>query len=204
MACGAGLLPCAAAAQAGLPAGTAPPAETTRRIVVVPPLQWDSAMGTFRNLYHQAPSDLGRLTGGILFGMKPQEVNGLLPVPVRGVTWTALPLATEFSEDVRYFWIKLTDARDLRAGLTSCVGDGSYLVFLFRSRGLFRVSYRLTPDRACPSVEAAATDVLAQYAPLGSNVAISTHYRNGSAEVVDIVDPAAGHLIPIRWQTRRR
>lgn len=195
-----------ARAQSQAPATPAAPATqgTTKQIIVVPPLQWDSAMATFSPIYHHVPNDVGRLTNGILFGMRPREVNALLAQPVAGISWSALPLANEFPEDVRYFWIRLADARGLQAGVTSCVGEGSYLVFLFRSRGLFRISYRLVPDKICPSVSAAATAILAHYAVMGQNVVISMRYRNGNAEVVDIVDPGAGYLVPIRWQTRRR
>jgi len=183
---------------------TPQPAEVNKRIVVVPPLQWDSNLSSFHSPYHQTPTDFGRLTGGILFGMKPQEVNALLAEPIVGVTWNTLPAANEFPEEVRYFWIKLANARGLDGGVTACTGEASHLLFLFRSRGLFRMSYRLSPDAACPSVAEAATEILAYYATAASNVAISMHYRNGTSDVVDIVDPAAGYLIPMRWESRRR
>jgi hypothetical protein len=77
-------------------------------------------------------------------------------------------------------------------------------VFLFRSRGLFRMSYRLIPDSACPSVAEAASAVMARYVTIDPSLALALHYRNGNAEVVDIVDPASGHVGTIRWQQRRR
>ncbi len=212
-----GAVPMAGAAMAGAawaqgvpPAPTpAPSDQVNKRIVVVPPLQWDSNLGSFHSLYHQTPTDFARLTGGILFGMQPNEVNALLPEPVVGVAWNTLPTANEFPEDVRYFWIKLANIRGpesagLAGGVTACAGEASHLLFLFRARGLFRMSYRLSPDASCPSVAEAATEILAYYATAASNVAISMHYRNGTSEVVDIVDPAAGYLIPMRWESRRR
>lgn len=179
-------------------------AQETRRIVVVPPLQWDSPMGTFRSAYRQSPADLGPLTGGILFGMKPNEVNALLPEPQSGLVWNALPLANEYPEDVRYFWMRLSRAGGLTGGTTACLGQGSYVAFLFRSRGLFRISFRLIPDNTCPSVEVAARDILAHYAVLGQDIVQSRHYRFGGLDVVDITDPGAGHLGTIRLQQRRR
>ena len=178
-------------------------AQETRRIVVVPPLQWDNPMGTFRSAYRQSPADLGPLTGGILFGMKPNEVNALLPEPQAGMAWNALPLANEYPEDVRYFWIRMSRLGVLTGGTTACVGQGSYVAFLFRSRGLFRLSFRLIPDATCPSVEVAARDILAHYAVLGQDVVRSIHYRFGGLDVVDITDPGAGHLGTIRLQQRR-
>ncbi len=178
--------------------------EPVKRLMVVPPLQWDATATTPRPGIRQMPSDFARLTGGILFGQKPHEVNALLPDPALGRDWHALPLAPEFPEDVRYFWIKPGQSGILDAGITSCVGEASYLVFLFRQRGLFRISYRFIPDTFCPSVADAASAVMARYAVIDPEIALVTRYRNLNAEVVDIVDPGSGHLRTIRWQQRRR
>jgi len=180
----------------------AQPGETSKRILVPPPLQWDSTVASFQSGYRQTVTDFARLTDGIIFGLKPPEVNALLPRPSPRAEWHALPLAPEFPEDVRYFWIRLGQGGPLDAGISTCVGESSYLVFLFRARGLFRMSYRLFPDRTCPSVADAATAVMAHYTTIDPAVALSMHYRNGNAEVVDIVDPGSGHMRTIRWQQR--
>ena len=36
------------------------------------------------------PSDLANLTGGIVFGLSPAEVNARLPTPTPGVEWIEL------------------------------------------------------------------------------------------------------------------
>jgi hypothetical protein len=178
--------------------------EATKRILIVPPLQWDSGAASFRPAFRQTASDFANLTGGIVFGLKPPEVNVLLAEPQPRLDWNSLPLAPEFPEDVRFFWHKIGKNGALNAGINSCVGETSYLVFLFRSRGLFRISYRLIPDRACPSVADAATAVMAHFTTIDPTLALAMHYRNGNAQVVDIVDPGSGHLRTIRWQQRRR
>lgn len=191
------------AAPGGVPAASAQDAPV-KRLMVVPPLQWDATATTPRPAIRQMPSDFSKLTGGIIFGLKSHEVNALLPDPGLGRDWHNLPLAPEFPEDVRYFWIKIGAAGILDTGITGCVGEASYLVFLFRSRGLFRISYRFIPDSLCPSLADAASAVMARYATIDPDLALATHYRNGNAEVVDIVDPGSGHLRTIRWQQRRR
>ncbi len=175
-----------------------------KRLIVVPPLQWDSTAMSPRPGIRQMPSDFAKLTGGIIFGMQPHEVNALLVDPGLAREWYKLPLAPEFPEDVRYFWIKIGAAGILDSGISGCVGEASYLVFLFRARGLFRISYRFIPDSLCPSLKDAASAVMARYATIEPELALATHYRNGNAEVVDIVDPGSGHLRTIRWQQRRR
>jgi len=182
----------------------AQPNDTIKRILVPPPLQWDSTVASSQSGYRQTVTDFALLTGGIIFGLKPPEVNALLPNPAARAEWHALPLAPEFPEDVRYFWIKLGQGGPLDAGIETCAGDASYLVFLFRARGLFRMSYRLFPDRSCPSVAAAATAVMAHYTRIDPSIALSMHYRNGNAAVVDVVDPGSGHMRTIRWQQRGR
>lgn len=191
------------AALAGQPAA-AQPDETTKRLLIPPPLQWDSAVASFRSGYRQTLSDFAALTGGIVFGLKPPEVNALLPDPAPRLDWHTLPLAPEFPEDVRYFWVRLGKGRVLGATIDSCVGEASYLVLLFRARGLFRISYRLIPDSTCPSVADAASAIMAHYVRIDPEIALAMHYRNGNADVVDIVDPGSGHLRTIRWQQRRR
>jgi hypothetical protein len=148
----------------------------------------------------QTATDFANLTSGIAFGMTPAEVNARLPDPYPGLSWSALPEASEYPGEVRYFWSRMDGAGALRVGVTSCTGSASYVIFLFGSHGLFRLSYRLLPDQGCPRTTAAARDIFARYVPIGSVVALSVHYRSGTAEVVDVTDPTAGYLIPTRWR----
>ena len=104
----------------------------------------------------------------------------------------SLPPATEFQSDVRYFWVRMEGLRDLRAGSTSCVGANSYIVLLFQSRGLFRISYRLAPDASCPRPADAAAEIFGRYVSIMQEIAQSVHYRARAMEVVDITDPTAG------------
>ncbi|MGE0222310.1 MAG: hypothetical protein AB7F35_14625 [Acetobacteraceae bacterium] len=201
-----GVVPTLAQAEAQAPAQEKP-------FLITPPLQWEASLLGFRSAWVQTQTDLLNATGGIAFGMNPREVNAVLPVPVRGLDWTTLPLATEFPEDVRYFWFKLPGAKAPLeqsgatapiARLNACAGGTSYVTFLFRTRGLFRISFRFAPDATCPSTADAATEVFARYVGLSRDLVLSMHYRNGPFEVVDLVDPAAGYLIPMRWQQRVR
>lgn len=178
--------------------------EPVKRLMVVPPLQWDPSVMTPRTLMRQMATDFARLTGGIIFGMKAPEVGAQLPNQGGIRDWQSLPLATEFPESVRYFFVKPSATGDLGAGMTGCVGEASYVVFLFRNRGLFRISFRLFPDNTCPSVKEAAASIMARYAIIDPELALVTHYRNGAAEVVDLVDPGSGHLRSIRWLQRTR
>ncbi len=171
-----------------------------KRIFLPPPLQWDNAMLTNKPALQQTVTDLNRLTGGIAFGMTPAEVNAHLPDPFPGLSWSALPEAIEYPGDVRYFWSRMDSAGPLRAGVTACTGASSYVVFLFSGRGLFRVSYRLLPDKDCPDTSAAAQEIFARYVPIGSTVALTVRYRTGSAQAVDLTDATASFLIPIRWR----
>lgn len=180
-------------------AATAP---ATKRLIALPPLEWDAEMMSARPLLHQGPSDLAALTGGIAFGLRPDVVNGLLPEPTPGLGWTDLPLANEFSQDVRYFWIKVLGSRELSAGIVSCIGANSYIAFYFRDRGLFRISYRFLSDATCPQPREAAEAVFARYSSIGRDIALSVHYRNGRTEVVDITDPGSGALLSQRWLAR--
>ena len=150
------------------------------------------------------PSDLANLTGGIVFGMSPTEVNARLLNPVPAIGAADLPFANEFPDDVRYFWVRFDAVRDLSAGIKGCIGANSYIVFLFRPRGLFRISWRLQPDDACPSPRLAAEDIYARYLAIDRIVALAIHYRAGKAEAVDVTDPNADYLVPYRWTNRQR
>lgn len=178
--------------------GTA--AAQTKRIFLPPPLQWDNAMLTFRPALQQTPFDFANLTGGIAFGMSAPAVNAHLPDPYPGLGWNGLPLANEYPGEVRYFGVPITLAGPLRIGLAACAGTASYVVFLFSERGLFRLSYRLTADKACTDTNPAAQEIFYRYLPIGQTVARSVRYRSGKTEVVDITDSAAGYLIPPRWR----
>ena len=175
---------------------------TNKPILAPPPSQWDRKMLSGRPLLSQTISDFTAITTGIVFGMGPGEVNDRLPNPARGISWSALPAAAEFQNDVRYFWIRFEDARDLRMGATGCAGADSYIVLLFQPRGLFRISYRLMPDVACPHPGVAAREVFGRYVSITATIALSVHYRAGRMEVVDVTDPTAGFLLNTRWQPR--
>ena len=179
-------------------------AQETKRVLVVPPVQWDATMTRDRPAQSHGPTELGRLTGGVVWGLSPLEVNSRLPIPATGLNWSALPFANEYPEEIRYFWTRLDTVRELRDGMDACIGASSYIVFLFRSRGLFRVSWRLVPDEACSSPRAAAEGVFARYLTVDREASLATHYRAGKAEVVEITDPNAGYLMPFRWENRGR
>jgi hypothetical protein len=183
-----------------MPAAAAEP----KRIFTVAPMQWDHAMSRDRSTQTLGPSDVGNLTGGIVFGLSPSEVNAKLPIPTIGVEWAELPFANEYPDEVRYFWVRLDAVREPLEGINSCVGANSYIVFLFRRRSLFRISWRLLPDNDCPSTRAAAEDIYARYLALDGAAALTTHYRAGRAEAVEITDPTFDYLIPYRWQNRQR
>ena len=176
----------------------------TKRIFALPPTQWDNDMSRDRPALRQGPSDLAALTGGIVFGLSPNEVNTKLPLPTPGIGWATLPSATEYPDDVRYFWVRLDAAGDLRDGMNGCASVTSYVVFLFRQRGLFRISWRLPEDAACPSTRAAAEDLYGRYLSVDRTVSLAIHYRAGKADVVEITDPSADYLLPYRWSNRQR
>ncbi len=178
----------------------APPAG--RPIFAVPPSLWDRRMVSVRPLLNQTVSDFAAIADGIVFGMGPGEVNAHMPVPAKGVTWTALPQATEFQDDVRYFWVKFDDAPNLRAGATACAGDESYIVFMFKTRGLFRISYRLMPSAVCPRTTEVLDQIFGRFVAISADIAASVHYRAGPLDVVDITDSTAGYLLSTRWQPR--
>jgi hypothetical protein len=183
-------------------AAAAQDAPVNKPILAPPPSVWDRQVLSGRPLLSQTVSDFAAITTGIVFGMGPGEVNAHMPNPAKGISWTALPAATEFHDDVRYFWIRFEDARGLRVGAKSCAGAESYIVFLFQPRGLFRISYRLVPDVACPRPAGAIAEIFARFVSLATDLALSVHYRAGPMEVVDVTDPTAGYLMATRWQPR--
>ena len=185
------------AAPVASPGASAAPAQ---RIFVPPPLQWDNAMLSFRPALQQTPTDFANLTGGIAFGMSAAAVNARLPDPYPGVAWNGLPMANEYPGEVRYFGVPIAAAGPLRLDLTACAGSGSYIVFLFSGRGLFRLSYRLVADKGCADTNQAAQEIFYRYVPIGQTVALSVRYRTGKTEVVDVTDSTAGYLIPPRWR----
>jgi len=171
-----------------------------RTILVLPPLRWDSMGAVPHIAVQQVTGDLTRIMGGLQFGMKPEDVSRLLPRIGGELHWHDLPAAKEFSEDVRFVRMPMQAAGPLRAGITACFGEPSDVVLLFRANGLFRVSFRFLPDQSCPKPHDAAEALFAAYVPIVSTLVVSTHYRTGPAEVVDISDPAAGASIAQRWQ----
>ncbi len=172
-------------------------------ILQPPPSVWDHQMLSGRPLLNQTVSNLTAITTGIAFGMGPGEVNTHMPVPAQGISWSDLPAAPEFRDDVRYFWIRFDEARGLRMGAKGCAGADSYVVFLFQSRGLFRMSLRLVPDVACPHPAAAALEIFGRFVSLATEVTIAEHYRAGSMEIIDVTDPTAlSALRAVRWQPK--
>jgi hypothetical protein len=176
------------------------PREPVKRIFLPPPVQWDNAMLSSRPALQQTARDFAILTGGMAFGMSPAEVNARLPDPYPGVSWTGLPTANEYSGDVRYFGTPIDRAGSLRMDLSACPGGASYVVFLFRSQGLFRLSYRLTADKDCADTNEAAQTIFARYVPLSQAVALSVRYRTGRTQVVDVTDPMVEYLAATRWR----
>ena len=194
------LLMLAASQACAQPAGTPVSSEPVKRIFLPPPVQWDTAMLSFRPAFQQTAADFANLTGGIAFGMSPTRVNAALPEPYPGLSWGDLPLANEYPGEVRYFGVPLDRAGALRTGLAGCAGSASYVVLLFNGQGLFRLSYRLTADKGCADTGEAARSIFGRYVPIDQGVAMSLRYRTVRTEVVDVTDPTAGYLIPIRWR----
>lgn len=193
------LMLAASQARADAPAPPPAPASAGKRIFQPPLLRWDSSLLGYRPAMRQTPADFANLTGGIAFGMSPSALNAHLAEPAPNLSWSSLNLANEYPGEARFFRIPIGTAGVLRMGMTACTGNGSYLVFLFNTNGLFRMSYRLVADRACPDTNEAAQQIFARYVPLGRGIALSVRYRTGKAQVVDITDPAADYLTPIRW-----
>ncbi|HEY0185722.1 MAG TPA: hypothetical protein VGC09_23205 [Rhodopila sp.] len=192
--------PATGSARAPGPQVSAARAASLKRVFLPPPLQWDGTMLNARPALRQSAADLAGLTGGIAFGMSPQEVNARLPNPYSGLSWEALPAATEYPGDVRYFGVPIARSGALHIAGAACLGDASYVVFLFNTRGLFRLSYRLVADNGCVDTDTAAQMIFARYVPIGQSVALSMRYRAGNTDVVDLTDPTAGSLILTRWR----
>jgi hypothetical protein len=184
----------------GASAADPTPAAPALRIYVPPLLEWNNRTMTARSTLSQTPYDLARINGGLVFGMTPEQVAATLPGTPAGLSWNTLRTAREYSTDVRYFWVRLDDLPEWRSRLGGCIGSASYVAFLFTQNGLFRLSFRLLPDAACPSVADAARDLFARYVPIGPDIALSVHYLSVPAEVVDITDPTATLLTPVRWR----
>jgi hypothetical protein len=183
-------------------AASAQTPDTTRPIFVLTPMQWDSMGVSSHIAAQQAPSDLARIMGGFRFSMKPEEVSQHLPKLGAQLHWADLPAAKEFSEEVRLVRVPMQVAGVLRAPVTACFGDPSHVVLLFRDNALFRVSWRFLPGPNCPTPRPAAEQLYAAYVSLSAKVAVSTYYRAGTAEVVDVTDPGAGPLLTEHWQVR--
>lgn len=176
-------------------AAAAQTADMAKPILALPPLQWD-AMGVGSHLAVQQSADtLRRLMGGLNFGLKPDSVGQHLPGIGGDLHWNDLPPAKGFADDVRLVRTPMRDAGALRPTGSDCFGDASNVVLLFRNGVLFRVSWRFRPDRACPDPHDAAEALFAGFVPLNSGIAVSTHYRAGTIEVVDVTDPAAGPAV---------
>jgi len=173
-----------------------------KRILELPPVQWDADGVRWRYARQQTDSDFARATGGMIFGMRPEEVNPLLPHPAAALHWDEMPVASEYVDEVRYTWVHMKVANKMVAPVRSCYGAASYIVVQFRASGLFRISWRFLPDAACPDVTHAAAELFASFVPIASTVALSVHYRTGYAEVVDVTDPRSGLLVTQRWQMR--
>ena len=157
-------------------------------------------MLTFRPGLQQTATDLANLTRGLTFGMSATEVNAFLPDPLPGLTLNGLPMANEYPGEVRYFGVAFAATGPLRMDISACPGEASYVVFLFNGRSLFRLSYRLVADKACPDTSEAARQIFERFVPVGTNVAMSARYQTGTTEVVDITDPNVRTLIPVRWR----
>ncbi len=195
----------AAAPQATAPAPTPPASQTpppasTLHLFVPPAIEWNNRTLVARPGMQQSSHDLALLNGGVVFGMTPEQVATQMPSIGGGLSWDTLRTAREYSSDVRYFWVRLDDLPLWRAMMPSCIGSTSYAAFLFSNNGLFRMSFRLLPDAACPSVTGAAVELFSHYIAIGPGVALSVRYRSMQAEVVDVTDPTASSLIPVRWR----
>jgi hypothetical protein len=198
-ACAQPAVPPASGPAASAPATAGAATGSGKHIFLAPPLQWDNAMLSYHPALQLTATDFANLTGGFAFGMSPTSVNAKLPEPYPGLSWSGLALANEFPGEARLFGVPIAAAGGLRMGLTACTGANSYLVFLFKANGLFRLSYRLTADKSCADVNEAAQQIYARFVPLGQSVAFSVRYRTGATQVVDITDPTADYLVPVRW-----
>ncbi|HVZ10328.1 hypothetical protein [Rhodopila sp.] len=176
------------------------PAEQSLRVFVPPPLEWNRRTFVTNPALVQTPYDLARANGNLTFGMSASQVAAALPGLPSDLDWNNLRTAREYAADVRYFWLPLKDLPAWYNDLQGCTGTESYAAFLFVRRHLFRISFRLIPDAACPSVSDAAAGLFARYVGLSTDLVLSVRYRSTPAEVVDITDPTETSLIPIRWR----
>ncbi|CAF1446952.1 unnamed protein product, partial [Didymodactylos carnosus] len=80
----------------------------------------------------------------------PQNVNSYLPKQFSAPTWTHLPRADEYKQDVvKYFWLKLSEFGDEITKFIPpnvSIEESSYVCFLFFDQKLFRISIRLFHD----------------------------------------------------------
>jgi hypothetical protein len=187
-----------ACAQTAAPSGSV--SGTVKRIFTPAPVQWDHDMLSFRPALQYTATDFANLTGGLAFGMSPTQVNARLADRHPGVSWSELLPANEYPGDVRFLAVPIDRAGVLRMDLTACAGNASAIILLFTGKGLFRLSYRLTGDRKCPDTNEAAQEIFARYVPIGQTVAMSMRYRAGKTQVIEITDPLADLLAPIRWR----
>jgi hypothetical protein len=194
----------AAVASAPGAASMAQAVVVTKPILVLPTLQWNDTASTWKYAVLPNAGQVTSLLGGLRFGMTPEEVGQRLPGRSTALHWDDLPNAKEYSRDVRYFWLPMQAADRLIGPIQSCYGEPSSVNLLFFNQALFRISWRFLPDRKCPDVSDAAEDLYAAFVPIAPAVAVSRHYTNGPADVVDVTAPNAGPLISVRWQGRVR
>ena len=105
---------------------------------------------------YEAMRDFTEGIGPFRLGMTPDQINALLPKPFGDVSWTSLPIASEFRPaEVRYFWVPLSDFKCSQQAspvceplhvFQPCWGGQSFVPFLFSASKLIRVSLRLYPD----------------------------------------------------------
>ncbi|HUB11084.1 MAG TPA: hypothetical protein VMB34_03930 [Acetobacteraceae bacterium] len=174
--------------------------DVTKRILVLPALQWNDTASTWHYAVLPDAGQITSLLGGLQFGMSPEQVGQHLPDRNGALHWDDLPDAKEFSQDVRYVWLPMQAVNTLLGPVKSCFGRQSYLVVLLFDKALFRVSWRFMPDATCPNPRAASEELYSAFLPLAPSVAISARYTAGYAEVVDVTAPDAGALIPVHWQ----
>lgn len=140
--------------------------------------------------------DLGSGIGPFHFGMTPEQVNALLPNPFGNVA--SNPVASEFkTAEVQYFWVHTAEFispgaqgtyfEPLTAFQPPCWNSGgSYVVFLFTSGRLFRISFRFATD--CPNQVGRAQSFASSYAiqtPVGSSG--TTLQRVLASDTIEVV-----------------
>ena len=172
----------------------------SKRLLVAPELKWESNLQYWSYEYSHSTDRRTTVMGGLTFGMDAEEVSRVVTPQDPELHWPDLPVATEFSEEVRYISLPLQQVAELRTKVSSCFGAPSYVVIMFRDAGLFRISWRFLPDPACPDPREAARDVFASVVAIARTDGVSLHYRTRFAEVVDLSDPDAGPLLADHWQ----